>query len=133
MLQAVIDKLKELRDIFKDGFKAGLGDVTLEPLKKAIKGIRESLVEIFTAPEVLGAADTWLNRVTYAAGQITGAVASIGITVATNLVGGIDKYLEQNTGRIQQFLINMFDITGDIAEIQGNFAQAAANIFSVFC
>ena len=132
VLQAVIDKLKELRDIFKDGFKAGLGDVTLEPLKKAIKGIKESLVEIFTAPEVLGAADTWLNRVTYAAGQITGAVASIGITVATNLVGGIDKYLEQNTGRIQQFLINMFDITGDIAEIQGNFAQAAANIFSVF-
>lgn len=132
VLQALIDKLKELRDIFKDGFKAGLGDVTLEPLKKAIKGIRESLVEIFTAPEVLGAADTWLNRVTYAAGQITGAVASIGITVATNLVGGVDKYLEQNTGRIKQFIVNMFDITGDIAEIQGNFAQAAANIFSVF-
>ena len=132
VLQAVIDKLKELRDIFKEGFKAGLGDVTLEPLKNAIKGIKESLREIFTAPEVLNAANTWLDRVAYAAGQATGAVASVGITVATNLVGGVNKYLEQNTGRIKQFIINMFDITGDVAAIAGNFAQAAANIFSVF-
>ena len=132
VLQAVIDKLKELRDIFKEGFKAGLGDVSLEPLKNAIKGIKESLREIFTAPEVLNAADTWLDWVAYAAGQATGAVASVGITVATNLVGGVNKYLEQNTGRIKQFIINMFDITGDVAAIAGNFAQAAANIFSVF-
>ena len=56
----------------------------------------------------------------------------MGITIATNLLGGIDKYLADNQGRIKQFIVNMFDIGSDIATIQGNFAQAAANIFSVF-
>ena len=132
VLQKLIDKLKELRDLFKEGFKAGLGDVTLEPLKNAIEGIKTSLKEIFTDPGVLKAADNWANTVAYALGQITGAVASIGITIATNLFGGLNKYLESNKDLIKQRLINMFDISAEIWTIQGNFAQAFANIFSAF-
>lgn len=132
VLQKLIDKLKELRDLFKEGFKAGLGDVTLEPLKNAIDGIKTSLKEIFTDPGVLAAADNWINTVAYSLGQITGAVASIGITIATNLLGGINKYLEGNKDLIKQRLINMFDISAEIWTIRGNFAQAFANIFSAF-
>ena len=132
VLQKLIDKLKELRDLFKEGFKAGLGDVTLEPLKNAIEGIKTSLKEIFTDPGVLKAADNWANTVAYALGQITGAVASIGITIATNLFGGLNKYLESNKDLIKQRLINMFDISAEIWTIRGNFAQAFANIFSAF-
>lgn len=132
VLQKLIDKLKELRDLFKEGFKAGLGDVTLEPLKNAIDGIKTSLKEIFTDPGVLAAADNWANTVAYSLGQITGAVASIGITIATNLFGGLNKYLEGNKDLIKQRLINMFDISAEIWTIQGNFAQAFANIFSAF-
>ena len=132
VLQKLIDRLKELRDLFTSGFKAGLGDVTLEPLKKAIESIKKSIMDIWLDPEVLGAANSCMDKWAYALGQVTGSIASIGITIATNLVGGIAKYLEQNTGRIKDFIINMFNISGEIAEIQGNFAQAAANIFSVF-
>lgn len=131
-LQKLIDRLKELRDLFMEGFKAGMGDVTLEPLKKAIESIKKSLIDIWTDPGVLKAANDCMDKWAYALGQITGAIASIGITIATNLVGGIDKYLEQNTDRIKKHIITMFDIGGEIAEIQGNFAQAVANIFSVF-
>lgn len=132
VLQKLIDRLKQLRDLFKAGFKAGLGDVTLEPLKKAIEGIKNSLKEIFTDPGVVQAANHYLDTLAYSLGQITGAVASIGITIATNLFGGLNKYLEGNKDLIKQHLINMFDISSEIWTILGNFAQAAANIFSVF-
>ena len=65
-------------------------------------------------------------------GQSAGSAVSIGISIATNLLGGIDKYLAENQGIIKQFIVRMFDISSEIVTIQGNFAQAAANIFSVF-
>lgn len=131
-LQGLIDRLKELRDLFIDGFKAGLGDVTLEPLQEAIEGIKASLQEIFTDPGVVEAFNRCLDKMVYSAGQVAGAMTSIGITIATNLLGGLNRYLAENTDRIKEYLISCFDITGEIAEIQGNFAQAVANIFSVF-
>ena len=131
-LQGLIDRLKELRDLFVDGFKAGLGDVTLEPLKEAIEGIKASLKEIFTDSGVVEACNRWLDTLAYSLGQIAGSMASIGITMATNLLGGLNRYLDQNKDLIKQRIINWFDITGEIATIVGNFAQAFANIFSVF-
>lgn len=131
-LKKIINRLMELKDLFKNGFKAGLGDVTLEPLKKAVEGIKKSLKEIWTDPAVLQAANRFLDSMAYSLGQQAGAVASIGITIATNLVGGLDKYLEQNKERIKKHLVSMFDVGAEIAGILGNFSQAAANIFSVF-
>lgn len=131
-LQGLIDRLKELKDLFVDGFKAGLGDVTLEPLKEAIEGIKASLKEIFTDPGVVEAFNRWLDTLAYSLGQVAGSMASIGITMATNLLGGLNRYLDQNKDLIKQRIINWFDITGEIATIVGNFAQAFANIFSVF-
>lgn len=132
VLEKLINRLKELRDLFMNGFKAGMGDVTLEPLKQAIEGIKKSLKEIWTDPAVLQAANNFLNTWAYSLGQQAGAAASIGITLATNLLGGINKYLDQNKERIKQHLVTMFDVSSEIATIQGNFAQAIANIFSVF-
>ena len=130
--KGLLDRLKELRDIFMEGFKAGLGDVTLEPLMEAIEGIKKSLKEIFTDPAVVAAFNNWLNTMAYSLGQVAGSMASIGITIATNLLGGLNRYLEQNKELIKQRIINMFNISAEIAVIVGNFAQAFANIFSVF-
>ena len=132
VLEKIWNRLKELAELFKKGFKAGLGDVTLEPLKQAIEGIKKSLKEIWTDPAVLQAANNFLNTWAYSLGQQAGAAASIGITIATNLVGGLNKYLDQNKERIKQHIVSMFDISSEIVKIQGDFAQAAANIFSVF-
>lgn len=132
VLDKVIEKMKELKELFTSGFKAGLGDVDFSGILTSIQGIKESLKDIFTDPAVLGAANDCANKIAYALGQTTGAMASIGITIATNLLGGIDQYLANNKDRIKNFLVDMFNIQGRMAEIQGNFAQAAANIFSVF-
>lgn len=132
VLEKIWNRMKELAELFKKGFKAGLGDVTLEPLKQAIEGIKKSLKEIWTDPAVLQAANNFLNTWAYSLGQQAGAAASIGITIATNLLGGLNKYLDQNKERIKQHIVSMFDISSEIVKIQGDFAQAAANIFSVF-
>lgn len=132
VLEKIWNRLKELAELFKNGFKAGLGDVTLEPLKQAIEGIKKSLKEIWTDPAVLQAANNFLNTWAYSLGQQAGAAASIGITIATNLLGGLNKYLDQNKERIKRHIVSMFDISSEIVKIQGDFAQAAANIFSVF-
>lgn len=131
-LEKLIERLKELQQLFKDGFKAGLGDVDLSGITKAVDGIKKSLREIFTAPEVVTAANGFANSLAYSLGQQAGAMASVGITIATNILGGINKYLDQNKERIEQHLVSMFDIGSEIVTIQGNFAQAAANIFSAF-
>ena len=70
------------------------------------------------------------DRVMYALGQISGSVASIGATIADNLLGGIDLYLQQNVSRIKEYIISMFDIGSGLWQITGEFSSAIADIFS---
>lgn len=131
--QGIIDKAKELAGIFASGFWNGLGDTKVfDRIQDHIKGIKDSLTEIFTDKKVQKSADQFAKSVSYAFGQIAGSAVSFGATLAENLLGGIDRYLEQNAQRIKEYLVSMFDIGSDIAEIAGNFAEAVADIFTVF-
>ena len=62
-------------------------------------------------------------------GRVVGSFASIGLTIAVNIVGGIESYLAENTGRIKKWLIEMFDIGTDINTIIGDFSTSVAYIF----
>lgn len=132
-MNALLDTLKKIKDLFMDGFWEGLGDTSVfDSIKEHIRGIRDSLVEIFTDPAVVGAAERFAGAFIYNLGKVAGAVVSIGATIADNLLGGIDIYLAQNKQRIKDFIVSMFDIGTEIANITGDFAQAAAVIFSAF-
>lgn len=133
-LDALLKKFKELKDLFTEGFWEGLGDYKpiLEGLKKDLASIGETLKEIFTDPQVLAAMNRFVNAFAKMLGQIAGSVASIGLTIAANLVGGIEKFLVQNKERIKKYLISMFDIGTEIAQTVGNLSVAIADIFSVF-
>lgn len=130
----IIEKIKELAGLFVQGFWDGLGDYkpALEDIKNDIASIGQSLKEIFTDPGVVAAADNFAKQLAYSLGQVAGSVASIGLTIARNIIGGIEKYLSQNVERIKKYIIDMFNISSDIAEIIGNFSVALADIFSVF-
>lgn len=132
--KALIDRVKELSGLFKEGFQVGFGDSgeRIEDIKKSLGSIKESLIDIFTDNRVVSAANKYLNALFYSWGQMAGAVTSIGITIASNLIGGIDLFLQQNKDRIKVWLVSMFDIHSEIASIRGNFAAAVADIFSVF-
>ena len=132
-LKNIIALANQLKESFAAGFWDGFGDTAVfDSIQGSIQGIKNSLREIFTDSDVQAAALDFANTVAYSFGQITGAIGSVGATIADNVLGGIDLYLEQNSGRIKEYLIAMFDIGGDIASLAGNFSAAFADIFSVF-
>lgn len=132
-MQALIDRMKELAALATKGFWDGFGDTSVfQSIKSELGGIKKSLKNIFLDPEVQTAANKFADSVAYNLGKIAGSGASIGTTIADNILGGIELYLQQNSNRLKQHLISMFDIRSDMAEISGNFAEAVSEIFSVF-
>ena len=130
--QGLIDKAKELAGLFKAGFWDGFGDTSVfDSIQASIDSIKSSLREIFTAPEVVAAANAFANQVAYSFGQITGSMASIGASIADFLVGSIAKYLDQNKDFIKKKLVALFDTGSEIAKLAGNYAQAIGQIITV--
>lgn len=127
----LIEKAKELKNLFMAGFKVGFGDTSvLDSMKESIQSIKDSLTEIFTSPEVEQAAKRFANILAINLGKIAGSAASIGASIADNLLGGISLFLQQNKDRVIEYIVSMFDIGSRIAEISGNFSKALATVFS---
>ena len=127
-----INKAKELVNVFKQGFSEGFGTFDFSSITNSIEGIKDNLKEIFTSPEVLNASNNWANTVALNLGRVTGSVASIGVTIADNLLGGFNLFLEQNKGDLQEHIVKLFDLSSRSQEIQGKFSTTVADIFSVF-
>ncbi len=133
-IQLIVNKLKELAGISFQGFLDGLGDwkTRLDTIKTSLSSIWQSLKEIFTDPEVLAAADTYVKSVARVLGTFAGSVASIGLTIATNIVGGIEKYLKENKDRIKKYLVNMFEIWTEVNNLFSKLFTSIAYIFEAF-
>ena len=127
-----MQKAYELIDIFKQGFSEGFGDFDFSSITNSIEEIKNSLIDIFTAPEVLNAANNWINTVALNLGRAVGSIASIGVTIADNLLGGINLFLEQNKQSLQDHIVRLFDISSRGHELSGNISVAVADIFTVF-
>ncbi len=131
--QGLIDKARELSSLFKGGFNIAFGDKgVLDSIQQSITNIGQSLKDIFLDPAVVSAADEFLNRFVFNLGKVAGSMASIGASIADNLLGGISLYLEQNKERLIEYIIAMFDIGSRISEISGRFSTATATIFEAF-
>lgn len=132
-LKKIIDRFKQLAKLIAKGFWDGLDyEPILDGIKKDLDSIWKSLKDIFTDSEVAKAANNFFDSFAYAIGQVAGSFARIGLTIAQNIIGGIEKFLKQNTQRIKNYLIDMFNIGSEIAQIGGNLAVAFADVFSVF-
>lgn len=141
MYDALLEKIAqlkeyaaELKDIFAKGFFDGLGDYEgkFDTIKNAIQGIKDALINIWTDTAVLSACDGWIKSVAGLLGTAVGALFSIGLTIAANLLGGLEQYLTENTDRIREYLISMFDIWADINNMLSDFLTAFAYVFSAF-
>lgn len=133
-LKPIIDYAKQLKDIFMQGFWDGLGDweYRWQSIKNSLSSIKNNLIDIWTDPAVLSAADGWAKSLAYMLGSFAGSVTSIGLTIATNLVGGISNYLNQNKDRIKKHLVSMFDIWEDINNLLSGLFQSIAYVFEAF-
>lgn len=131
-LQKVFDLLKKIKDLFMSGFWDGLGDYKpqIAELKKDLASIKKNFVEIFTDPEVVGAAKRFAESVIYNLGVVAGSIASVGLTLAVNLVGGFESYLSRNKDRIKKFLVDVFNVGTEFANEFGLIAKTIAEVFA---
>ena len=132
LLDSVLDKLKQIRNIFMSGFWDGLGDYKplIEELKKDLSSIGVILSNIISDKDVQAAASNFAKSFIYNLGKIAGSFASIGLTIATNIVGGIESFLSKNVARIKNWLISMFDISADLWNLLGTLSSTVSEIFS---
>lgn len=135
-LQPFLDYLKQIKAEVIRGWDetwAALDiDSQIADIRGSIESIRGSLSDIFGNADLQAAADNFVMTLAYSVGQIGASVVSIGATIAQNIIGGIDLYLQQNGGRITEYLIRMFDIGADVAQLAGEAAEAFAFVFQAF-
>lgn len=134
MLKDLIDEFKRLSDIFKSGFHIGFGDSfkDLDRIKGYLISIKDSIIAIFSDNLVQKAAKDMIDAVVLSLGKQVGAIASIGTTLATLLVGSIATYLENNTMFLKASFLQLFNIAEVGSTIIGNLSVALADIARVF-
>ena len=125
-------KASELVDIFKQGFSQGFGDFDFSSITNSLKGIKNSLIEIFTSSDVKNAVSKWVKNTVKTLGTIVGSLASIGVTIADNLLGGLNLFLSQNKNKLQESLVRTFDISVRWQNLWSSLFTTIADIFTVF-
>lgn len=125
-------RVKELRDLLKKGFVIGFGnsEKNIISLKKHLEGVKVSINEIINDSSLLSASNNLLNALALNIGKTAGSMGSVGVTIATNLIGGVDRYLSGSKDYIKRKLISIFNVSAEIANIGGNIATAIATMFS---
>lgn len=129
ILKPLLDYLSKLKDLFKDGFNVSFRADSLERFKEALKGIWQSLKDIFEDGTVLAAAAKFGEKLAYALGQITGAIANVIMGIAVFIAESLNKSLNETKFDIKSWLIRQFEISGDLVAHIGNIAQALGQIF----
>lgn len=129
---ALANKAKELIEIFKEGFNDAFENTGFDEIINSCERIKTALIEIFTDSDISEYANEWIDTVLYNLGRLTGSVASIGVTIADNLLGGIANFLEQNQEDIQEHIINMFSISSAGWDLAGDIFETFADIFAIF-
>lgn len=131
-LSATEKAFRSLKKLFQAGFKLGFGEHDFAGLHDSISKIKQDLRDIFSSKEAQKAAGEYIAALAECLGKMSGSVASIGTTLMENVIGGARKYLDKNSGKIKQWIANVFTITADSFRITGDFSAAVANIFSAF-
>lgn len=135
-LTNMLDKIKpfldKMKKLFTDGFKSAFNPIGIDKMMQAFQRIGKNLQEIFTNPKLVNAFSNFIDKAVYASGQKLGALANIGLSIAENLVGGFDLYLENHKGYIIDRFTNIFDSLGRIAELDGILWEAIGRMSEVF-
>lgn len=128
-LKELFDYFKKLADLFGKGFALSFRWDSIERLKNALQGIWQSIKDIFEDGTVLQAAARFGEKLAFALGQTTGALANVIMGIAVFIAESLNKSLNETKLDIKEWLIRMFDIGGEIVESVGNIAQSIGQIF----
>ncbi|MDG4516084.1 hypothetical protein [Streptococcus suis] len=129
VLKPLFDYLSKLSNLFKDGFNMSFRADSLDRFKTALAGIWQSLKDIFADGTILQAAARFGEKLAFALGQITGALANIIMGIAVFIAESLNKSLNDTKLDIKGWLIRQFDIAGDAVASIGNIAQMLGQTF----
>lgn len=136
MFTGMLDKIKpfleKMKKLFTDGFKSAFNPSGIDKMMQAFQRIGKNIQEIFTDPKLVNAFSNFVDKTVYASGQEFGAYANIGLSIAENLVGGFDLYLENYKGFIIDRFTSIFDSMGRINELNGMMWEAIGRLSEVF-
>lgn len=129
LTNGLIDRFKELFNLFKKGFNATFRFDGIDRFKKALNDIWQLLGEIFGDSRVVEAFNGMLDKMAYALGQYVGALGNyalgIGIFLAESIAGGLRNQKDRIINALVESLTNL----GRIAEAAGNIVSILSNTF----
>lgn len=131
-LNPFIERLNELAKIFKEGFNISFGDTNFDGIIVHLQRIKAEILDMFNEKNLTNSIKNWQNTLAKSLGKISGGIARIGVNVIEGFIGSIDKYLSQNTGRIRNFIYNMFNISSKDIALKGSIWQAMGEISDIF-
>lgn len=132
VMDSIIEKLKQIKDIVASGFWDGLDDYksVFAEIQSDAASISRSIRQIWSDPALQQAMTGFSRTALYNLGLIAGSVAQIGLTIAQNLIGGIESFLSENSGRVTNHLISIFNISSQVIELLGGLFDAVSDIFA---
>ena len=132
VMDSIIEKLKQIKDIVASGFWDGLDDYksVFAEIQSDAASISRSIRQIWSDPALQQAMTGFSRTALYNLGLIAGSVAQIGLTIAQNLIGGIESFLSENSGRVTNHLISIFNISSQLMELLGGLFDAVSDIFA---
>ena len=128
-LKPLLAFLEHLKNLFSLGWKLTFREEGIEQLKKSLIGIKESLEIIFGDGLVAQTAGTFLERLAFALGQTTAALANVVLGIAVFIAESLNKSLQETRLDIKSWLMRSFLEMGDIVGSIGNIAADISNIF----
>ena len=128
-LKPLLAFLEHLKNLFSLGWKLTFREEGIDRLKKALMGIKESIEIIFGDGLVASTAGTFLERLAFALGQTTAALANVVLGIAVYIAESLNKSLQETRLDIKSWLMRSFLEMGDIVGSIGNIAADISNIF----
>lgn len=125
-------KVKYIKALFAEGFKIGFASADLQSIRNHAESVRQALAGIFASDEVRTASKSFSDSVIKNLGKITGAIGSIGATLAENFLGGVDVFLQKRGDSLRSSIAGLFDIRTEIANTAGDLFAAFGEIFSAW-
>lgn len=131
----IFAEFEKIKDLISSGFWEGFGsdwEDKVNEIIKDTKSIGKSLSNIFNDPAVQNAGQALYDSIWLNLGRVAGSVASIGLTIAENIVGAIEVYLSSSWQFIANTLSNIMTNVANTLDWIGLGSVALANILGTF-
>lgn len=129
-LDTIKKTLQEISDIFMSGFWKGFEGADFSGISGNISGIAKNLQELASDPDIKKAGTSLGKTYIEAFGSAVGNVASIGVSIAENVSGGVEQYLDENKDELKQKTLSIFGNNDDMVSKGTELGNTLTSVIS---